>query len=53
MLLNKGANVNVQSKYYSNILYAALFRGYKAVVRLLLDKGADINAQGRDYGNAL
>jgi ankyrin repeat protein len=44
MLLNKGADVNAQGRYHSNALYAALVRGYEAVVRLLLNKGANVNA---------
>jgi ankyrin repeat protein len=43
----------MQGRYYSNILYTALYRGYKQVVKILLNKGANINAQGRDYSNAL
>ncbi|OCK87073.1 ankyrin, partial [Cenococcum geophilum 1.58] len=44
LLLDKGADVNAQSKDYSNALQAALERGQKQVVRLLVNKGADINA---------
>lgn len=35
LLLNKGANVNVQGGRYSNALQVALFRGYQEIVALL------------------
>ncbi|OCK91382.1 uncharacterized protein K441DRAFT_574846, partial [Cenococcum geophilum 1.58] len=38
---------------YGNVLYVALDRGYKQVVKLLLNKGADVNAQGGYYNNVL
>jgi hypothetical protein len=53
LLLDKGANVNVQGECYSNALQAASARGHEAVVKTLLDQGADVNAQGGEYGNAL
>lgn len=53
MLLEKGANVNVQGCRYGSALYAASIRGHKQIVQILLDKGADVNAQRGDYGNAL
>jgi hypothetical protein len=53
MLLDKGAGVNAQGRYYGNALQAASLGGYNQVVQILLDKGADVNAQGRHYGNAL
>ncbi|PZC88487.1 Arp, Ankyrin repeat protein, partial [Pyrenophora tritici-repentis] len=53
LLLDKGADVNVQGGHFGNALYTASYRGYEAVVQLLLNYGADVNAQGGDYGNAL
>jgi ankyrin repeat protein len=53
MLLDKGADVNVQGGEYGNALHAASSIGHKAMVKMLLDKGADVNAQGRKFGNAL
>jgi ankyrin repeat protein len=54
LLLNKSANANAQGRVYSSsLLYAALDRGYKVVVKLLLNKGANVNTQGREYSNAL
>ena len=53
MLLDKGADINAQSRRYSTALQAALNRGYKQVVKMLLNKGAHINAQGKRYSNAL
>jgi ankyrin repeat protein len=53
LLLDKGADVNVQCGQYGNALQAASYGGHEAVVRLLLSKDADVNAQGGMYGNAL
>jgi ankyrin repeat protein len=36
MLLDKGANVNVQGGYYSNALQAASSRRHKAVIKVLV-----------------
>lgn len=44
MLLEKGADVNAQGSFYSNVLQAASFRGHETVVQMLLEKGADVNA---------
>jgi ankyrin repeat protein len=43
LLLIKGADINTQGGYYSNILQAALYEAHQPVVELLLIKGADIN----------
>ena len=53
MLLEKGADINIQSGQYSNTLYAASQGGYEKLVQMLLEKEADVNAQGGQYGNAL
>jgi ankyrin repeat protein len=53
LLLDKGADINVQGGDYGNALQAASANGHEMIVRLLLDKGADINAQGGHHGNAL
>jgi ankyrin repeat domain-containing protein 50 len=53
LLLDKGAGINAQGRYFGNALQAAARYGYKSKVLLLLDKGADINAQGGHFGNAL
>ncbi len=53
MLLEKGADVNVQGGHYGNALQAASYRGQNQVVQILLHYGADVNAQGGTYGNAL
>jgi ankyrin repeat protein len=53
VLLDKGADVNAQGRFYGNALYAASTYGHKEIATLLLDKGADVNAQGGEYGNAL
>ena len=53
LLLDNGADVNVQGGEYGNALQRASYGGYEEVVQLLLDNGADVNAQGGKYGNAL
>ncbi|KAF3315411.1 hypothetical protein TWF173_003951 [Orbilia oligospora] len=61
MLLDAGADVNVQGGLYGNPLQAAVATiiNYhdgelaKKVIRMLLAAGAEINAQGGYYGNAL
>ena len=46
LLLDKGANVDIQGGKYGNALQAAASEGFVEVVRLLLDKGANVNIQG-------
>lgn len=57
MLLDHGADVNLQGGWYGNALQSSCCpRSYvidPALIQLLLDNGADINAQGGDYGTAL
>ncbi|KAF4768676.1 hypothetical protein HAV15_002769 [Penicillium sp. str.  len=53
LLLDKGADINVQGGYYGNPLQAASRRGYLKIVKLLLDKGANVNTQGGYYSNPL
>ncbi|KAK2760285.1 hypothetical protein FQN54_002353 [Arachnomyces sp. PD_36] len=53
LLLDHGADPNIQTGYLGNSLQAASFRGHEKIVKLLLDKGADVNAQGGEYGTAL
>jgi hypothetical protein len=52
ILLENGADVNMEGGYYGNALQAASAKGGKAIVQLLLEKGADINVQGGRYGSA-
>ena len=52
MLLDRGADVNVQEGYRATLL-AASREGYKEVVQILLDRGADVNAQEGYYETAL
>jgi ankyrin repeat protein len=53
MLLEKGAEVNLQGGEYGNALQTASFYGRKEIAAMLLDQGAEVNAQGGLYGNAL
>jgi ankyrin repeat protein len=46
MLLDKGANVNLQVGGYGTALQAASSRGHKEVVQVLLDRDANVNLQG-------
>jgi hypothetical protein len=38
VLLNAGADVNAQGRYSSNAFYAAAYRGYLQVLKLLMLK---------------
>ena len=53
LLLEEGADVNVEGGRYGNALQAASVKGHKEVVRLLIDNSANVNAQGGQYGHAL
>ncbi|KAH0556000.1 hypothetical protein GP486_006055, partial [Trichoglossum hirsutum] len=53
MLLDQGANVNVQSGKYGNALQAASSEGHEQIAKLLLKNGADVSVRGGYYGNAL
>ena len=53
LLLDKGADVNLQGGYYGNALQSASHKGNLEIVKSLLDKGADVNAQGGHHGTAL
>jgi ankyrin repeat protein len=53
LLLDQGADVNVQGGEYGTALQAAALGGYLDVIKLLLDQGADVNVQGDRYGTAL
>ena len=49
MLLEKGADINVQCGKYGNALLAASYGGHPDVVRMLHAEGADVNAPGIEY----
>ncbi|KAJ6474995.1 ankyrin repeat-containing domain protein [Mycena sanguinolenta] len=53
MLLDRGADINVQGGYYGNALQDACDQENTEIVQMLLDRGADVNSQGGKYGNAL
>ena len=53
LLLERGADVNVQAGQYGTALLAASFFNCEVIVMLLLDKGADVNVQAGQYGTAL
>lgn len=41
LLLDEGADVNVQGRYGDTALMIASYKGHKEIVQLLLEKGAD------------
>ncbi|KAF7534098.1 hypothetical protein G7054_g6514 [Neopestalotiopsis clavispora] len=47
------ADVNVQSGYYSNALYAASHIRQRSIMQLLVEKGANVNAWGGFHNSAL
>ena len=53
LLLDKGADINIQGGKYGSALQAVSWGGNVEAIRLLLDKGADINIQVGKYGSAL
>ena len=53
ILVDAGADLTSQHRYYGNALQAASAGGHEKVVQMLVDAGADLNAQGGRYGNAL
>ena len=53
MLIESGADVNVQGGHYGSALQAASYRGSEAIVKILIESGADVNVQGGIYGSAI
>lgn len=53
LLLNAGADVNIEGGPFGSPLQAASACNQYLVVRLLLDSGADVNARGGVYGSCL
>jgi ankyrin repeat protein len=53
LLLEKGADVNAQGRYYGTALYAASWMGHEALARLLREKGAETDTQRGEFGCAL
>ena len=50
ILVDNGADVNVQAGAYGNALIAASASGHIEIVQLLVEKGATINSHGDIYG---
>lgn len=53
LLLERGANINVQGVEFGTALQAALTFGHLGVAKFLIDKGADINARCDKFGTVL
>jgi tetratricopeptide (TPR) repeat protein len=53
MLLNEGAELNLQTIVYDSALQAASSDGHERVTQMLLSRRAEIKAQRGSYGNAL
>ena len=53
MLLDTGANVHAEGRYFGYAMQAALCRGHGKVVQMLMDAAADVNAEGRSYGSVM
>ncbi|KAJ7694520.1 ankyrin repeat-containing domain protein [Mycena olivaceomarginata] len=53
LLINKGADVNVQGKGHGTALQVALSKSHSDIAELLINKGADVNVQDGHYGTAL
>jgi hypothetical protein len=50
ILLNAGADVNMQRGAFGKALQAASFGGHKELVQIVLNAGADINMPGGESG---
>ncbi|KAL3435422.1 ankyrin repeat-containing domain protein [Aspergillus tetrazonus] len=53
LLLDRGADVNIQAGEHGTALQAAAYQGYQDIVKLLLDHDAEVNILGGYYGTAL
>ncbi|KAH8813963.1 hypothetical protein DL96DRAFT_1821165 [Flagelloscypha sp. PMI_526] len=53
LLIEKGADVNMQAGGYGSVLQVAAQNGNDTIVRYLIGKGADVNMQGGYYGSAM
>lgn len=53
LLLDNGADANIQGEDGETALYAAAIQGHKNVVQILLDRGANVNAKGGEFNSAL
>ncbi|KAJ7028112.1 ankyrin repeat domain-containing protein [Mycena alexandri] len=53
LLVEHGANVNVQGEVYISALQAASLSGHVNIVQLLIEYGANVNVQGGFWGSAL
>lgn len=53
LLLDRGADINIQGGYFGSALQAAVINGNESHVQLLLDRGADVNIQGGFHGSAI
>ena len=51
LLVNEGANANVQGRKYDIALITACHRGYDKVVETLLNKGVNVNAEHHTVNN--
>lgn len=52
LLIEDGANVNLQNGFDSTALHAAASRGYDEIVLLLLEKGANVSLKDATGENA-
>ena len=50
LVIEKGADVNLQIKSGCTALILAADRGYETVIKLLIEKGADVNHQLENDG---
>lgn len=53
LLLNRGADINLQLGYYGNAVQAALASGQEHLAQILLGRGTFIDPNGPGYENAL
>ena len=53
LLIENGANINIQARYGATALIGASIMGHTEIVKLLIENGADVNVQGNGGWTAL
>ncbi|MEM4720009.1 MAG: ankyrin repeat domain-containing protein, partial [Candidatus Bilamarchaeaceae archaeon] len=52
-LIERGADVNAETRFGETVLRYALEKGHTEIAKLLIERGADVNAKNKDGWTAL